>query len=66
MKVIYQYIENRTYDCAVKNILDRALVEGHVSDERQYQECLTILQISRNTLNHEGQALRYELWKLRF
>ena len=67
MELIYQYIENRSYDLAVKSILDKAFLgtPGFL-DARQRQECLTIIEICRNTLNNEGQALRDKLWAMRF
>ena len=64
--LIHRYIQNRTYDLAVKNVLDGAFLGSHcfwsgVSDGRQRNECLTIIEICRNTLNDEGQALRDEM-----
>ena len=61
--LIHECIQNRTYDLAVKSVLDGALLERHrfwscVSDGRQRNECLTIIEICRNALNDEGQALR--------
>jgi hypothetical protein len=70
MELIHQYIQNRTYDLAVKNVLDGALLKHHrfwscISDGRQRNECLNIIEICRNTLNDEGQALRDKLWAVR-
>lgn len=70
MELIHQYIQNRTYDLAFKSILDGALLEHHrfwscVSDGRQRNECLNIIEICRNTLNDEGQALRDKLGAVR-
>ena len=68
MELIHQYMQNRTYDLAVKNVLDAALLDpmtssrhrfwSCVSDGRQRNQCLNIIEICRNTLNDEGQALR--------
>ena len=63
MTLIHGYIQNRMYDLAVKSVLDGASQEHHrfwsrVSDGRQRNECLTLVEICRNTLNDEGQALR--------
>ena len=64
MTLIHGYIQNRTYDLAAKSVLDGALQEHHrfwsraMLNGRQRNECLTILEICRNTLNDEGQALR--------
>ena len=70
MELIQQYIENRTYDVAVRSVLDRACIEGDrfwscLPDERQRQGCITIVDIIRNTLADEGEALRHRLWAAR-
>ena len=63
MELIHHYIQNRTYDLAVKSVLNGALLEHHrfwscVSDGRQRNACLTIIEICSNTLRDEGQFLR--------
>ena len=63
MELIHHYVQNRTYDLAVKSVLDGAFLEHHrfwscVSDGRQRNACLTIIEICSNTLHDEGQFLR--------
>jgi hypothetical protein len=61
--LIHRYIQNRTYDLAVKSVLDGALVERHrfwsrVTHERQHNACLNVIEICNSTLRDEGQFLR--------
>ena len=71
MGLIDQYIRNRTYDLAVRTILDAAwMSERHrfwscLRDERQRNDCLSIIEICKNTLDDEGRALRSELSAVR-
>ena len=66
MECIHQYIENRTYDVALRNVLDGTFIDEDrfwscVRDERQRQGCLTVIEIIRNALTDEADALRHEL-----
>ena len=63
LALVYEYIQNRTHDLAVKNVLNGAFLEHHrfwscVSDGSQRNACLTIIEICSSTLHDEGQFLR--------
>jgi hypothetical protein len=72
LALVYEYIQNRTYDLALKKMVRREFEEiGHgfwscVDAGRQRSECLTLLEICTNAVTDHGQALRDEMASLRF
>ena len=58
MELIHQYTENRTYDVALRNILDLAFIEG---ESWLREGCLNIIEFIRKTLTDEGNAMRHKL-----
>ena len=70
-KLLFEYIQNRTYDLAVKNILNKSFEEDHKSFwslenlVRQRSECLDLLQILANALSDHARTLRDEMDTLR-
>ena len=71
LALVYEYIQNRTYDLALKNMVNRVfedIGDGFWSglSERQRSECLTLLEICTNAVTDHGQALRDEVASLRF
>ena len=63
LALVYEYIQNRTYDLALKNMVNRVfedIGDGFWSglSERQRSECLTLLEICITAVTHHGQALR--------
>jgi hypothetical protein len=70
MDLIHQFIQNRTYDLAIKSVLDGAFAIHHrfwssVRDERARNSCLNIIEFCRNTLFEEGQELRRKIMAMR-
>ena len=67
MKLIHDYIRNRTYNLAVKFILDGSLLAERnrfwccMRDERQRNDCLNIIATCQHHLADEDCALRREL-----
>ena len=71
LALVYEYIQNRTYDLALKKMVNRAfesIGDGFwscVGAGRQRSECLTLLGICTNAVTDHGQALRDEMASLR-
>ena len=67
MKLIHDYVRNRTYNLALKFILDASLkTERHLfwccmRDERQRNDCLNIIERCQQHLTDEECGLRREL-----
>ena len=71
MELIREYIRNRTYDLALQFLLDGSLTAERnrfwscMRDERQRNDCLSIIEICKHNLKDEGSAMRRELAKVR-
>ena len=69
--LLYQYMQNRIYDLAMKHMVNTVFEEigggfwSWVGEERQRRECLTLLEICINAVSDHGQALRHEIASLR-
>jgi len=70
LALLYEYIQNRTYDLALKKMVNRVFEE--IGDEfwsglteRQRSECLTLLEICITAVTHHGQALRHKMASFR-
>ena len=70
LALLYEFIQNRTYDLALKNMVNRAF--DHIEDafwsrlsERQRSECLTLLETCTTAVTDHGQALRNEMASFR-
>ena len=64
--LLYEYIQNRTYDLAVKT-MQKALNENEAKEsmKRQLSECLDLLEIFAKALSDHAKALRDEMATLR-
>lgn len=68
--LLYEYIQNRTYDLALKNMVNRVFVDiedGFWSglSERQRSECLTLIEICTTAVTQQGHKLRHEMASFR-
>ena len=68
--LLYEYIQNRTYDLAMNNLVNRVFEETGdgfwywVGAGRQRRECLNLLEICTTAVTDHGQALRHKLVSL--
>ena len=79
LALLDEYIQNRTYDLALKNMVNRGILERRIwsglnepgdgfwsgLNERQESECLTLLEICITAVTHGQQALRHEMASFR-
>ena len=75
LKLLYDYIENRTYDLALKNIIDESLMGTTEQNRRknlwsctrvrrQRHECLDLLEICWKAMTSHGETLRNDMASL--